>query len=220
MNKWMSPALLLSALLTLSLSASAKEGDGECNCPAHQGPGHESVAGSEERVAIDLGASVIKGSNAAPVTVVVFSDFECPYCKKAKDRIADLEAANAGKVRFVFKHRPLPFHESARLYARAAEAASAQGKFWAMHDRLFSAEKRPDRATLEAYAAELGLDLNRFKRDLDSKETEARIKADEALADRLEVKGTPTFFINGRRITGAQPTATIQAVIDEELHTK
>ncbi|MFO0726617.1 MAG: thioredoxin domain-containing protein [Myxococcota bacterium] len=220
MNKWMSPSLLISALFTLSLTASAKEGDGECNCPNHQGPGHESVADSGERVSIELGSSVIKGANAAPVTVVIFSDFECPFCKKATDRIADLEAANHGNVRFVFKHRPLPFHESARLYARAAEAASAQGKFWAMHDKLFSAEKHPDRAALDAYAAELGLDLNRFKKDLESKEIEARIKADEAQADRLDVKGTPTFFINGRRVTGAQPTATLQAVIDEELHKK
>jgi len=167
----------------------------------------------EAKVQVALGASPILGRVSAPVDVVVFSDFQCPYCAKARATALELEKQHHGDVRIVFKHKPLPFHQNAKLAAKASLAADEQGKFWPYHDVLFAHQDALDRASLEKYASELGLDVARFRDAIDSERLEARVNADMAEADRLEVKGTPTFFVNGRRMVGAQPLDVIEKLV-------
>jgi protein-disulfide isomerase len=116
-------------------------------------------------------------------------------------------------VRVVFKNMPLPFHDLARPMAKAAVAADAQGHFWDMHDRLFALTRTADRAALDGIAGSLGLDVARFDRDLDDPALDARIDEDTADGKALGVTGTPTFFVNGRRVVGAQPEAVFEKAI-------
>lgn len=169
--------------------------------------------------AIDVaeGAGPPRGSVRAPVTIALFSDFECPYCVKAEATLRAVEAAYPGKVRVAFRHRPLPMHEHARIAAKASLAAEAQGRFWEYHDVLVAHRDALDRTSLEGYARTVGLDGARFARDLDDPRAEARIVADENEAARLHVEGTPTAFVNGRRIVGAQPLAVYRAAVDRAL---
>jgi protein-disulfide isomerase len=149
------------------------------------------------------------------VTVVLFSDFECPYCKKIEPTLDALEKEYPGKVRVVWKNFPLDMHPSARLAAAAALAAHTQGKFWAMHDRLLENQEALDRPTLEGHARRLGLDPARFQAALDSKAAE--VEADVKQGTSLGVTGTPTVFVNGRRVVGAHPLATFKALVEQEL---
>jgi protein-disulfide isomerase len=120
-------------------------------------------------------------------------------------------------VRFVFKHYPLSIHAQAPGAHRAAVAAQRQGKFWEMHDLIFENRESLDRATYVEHARSLGLDVAQFERDLDSREVKDAVDADVALAERLDIRGTPGFFINGRYLSGAQPFAAFKSIIDEEL---
>ena len=171
----------------------------------------------EEIVDVGLDGAPTRGPARAPITVVLFSDFECPYCVKAEGTLRALEAANPGKVRVAFRHRPLPMHPHARLAAKASLAAERQGRFWDYHDALLQHRSALEREELVRYAAELGLDRARFSRDLDDPEIEAKVAADEQQAERLGVKGTPTAFINGRRLVGAQPLETWMGVVDRAM---
>jgi protein-disulfide isomerase len=158
-----------------------------------------------------------KGPADAPLLMVVFSDFQCPFCKRVEPTLADLERHYAGKLRTVWKNYPLPFHNNALPAAEAAMAADAQGKFWQMHDILFANNMALDRDSLEKYAAEIGLDVARFKADLDAERYKARIEADTKEGTDVGVNGTPAVFINGRKIGGAYPLETFQKVADQEL---
>jgi protein-disulfide isomerase len=176
------------------------------------------VAGKVERKKVPATGEV-RGTADAPVTIVEFSDFQCPFCGRVEPTIQKVLDEYKGQVRLYFKHDPLPFHQDAPLASQAALAASAQGKFWEMHDKLFANQTALKRPELEKYAQELGLDLNKFKQALDSNTFKGRIDADTALAGRVGVTGTPAFFINGRLISGAQPFDKFKAIIDEELAT-
>jgi protein-disulfide isomerase len=169
------------------------------------------------RAKIEVGQAPVRGPKNAPVTIVEFSDFQCPYCKKAVPTLHEIEKQYGSKVRVAFKHQPLPFHNNAKLAAIASVAAQEQGKFWEYHDKLFENQQALDRASLERYAGELGLNASKFKSALDSKKLEARVDADAAEAGRSGVQGTPTFFINGQQLVGAQPLERFKALIDEEL---
>ena len=177
----------------------------------------EAEAENEKVETVALGASPSRGDANAPVTVVVFSDFQCPFCSRAEATVRDLEAAYPGKIRFVFKNQPLPFHQNARPAAKAALAAGEQGKFWEYHDALFKHQGELDRASLERYAEDLGLDLRRFRAALDDSRLDIAIEADITEAHRLDVRGTPAFFINGRGLQGAQPLAAFRAKVDQAL---
>jgi protein-disulfide isomerase len=147
-----------------------------------------------------------KGREGAPLTMVLFSDFQCPYCARATPTVKDIETSFPNDVRIVWKHLPLPFHPNAMPAALAAEAAREQGgaaKFWAMHDKLFSNQSALSEAAYEQYARDLGLDLARFKRDMADPRLRARVEEDAQLAQRLGVNGTPTFVVNGERVVGA-----------------
>ncbi|MEW5741757.1 MAG: DsbA family protein [Myxococcota bacterium] len=157
-----------------------------------------------------------KGNEKAAVTIIEFADFECPYCSRAAATVEKVMAAYEGKVRLVFRHFPLSFHEKAPKAAEAGACADEQGKFWALHDALFeSQELEPEAMKLQAQR--LGMDTTKFDSCLDSGRTAALVKRDLAAGQKAGVTGTPAFFINGRMLSGAQPEDEFRKVIDEEL---
>lgn len=180
------------------------------DCPHKDEP---DVAPAEARVEVELGDAPVLGAPNAEVTLVVFSDFECPFCDRGADVVKALQTKHGANLAIAFKQRPLPFHKSARLAAKASLAAANQDKFWEYHDALFEDQKALDREALVQRATALELDVERFVADMDSPQMEERVRADEAEADRLGVRGTPTFFLNGRKITGAQPIAVFEEAI-------
>ncbi len=157
----------------------------------------ERFEASSARV-IPVDGSPSRGPETAPVTIVEFADFECPFCQRIAPELDAIWEKHKADVRFVYKFMPLQMHAHAEIAARAAVAAMAQGKFWEMHHILFSSGDRLEEGDLLKYAGQVGLDLDRFRADMASPATTARIEADKKLADSLSVKGTPTIFINGR----------------------
>lgn len=142
------------------------------------------------------------GPETAAVTLVVYCDFECPYCGRAYPIIKLLQARLRDRLRFVFRHFPLTAkHPYAQLAAEAAEAAGGQGQFWAMHDLLFENQDALEEDDLYAYAEVLGLDKGRFRRELHSRLYAKRVDRDVRSGRRSGVRGTPTFFLNGFRHT-------------------
>lgn len=186
----------------------------QCDC-AGKGMDQPVIGDAIEEVS--PGAAPVRGPAGAPVTIVVFSDMECPFCTKLWAGLREIEEEYAGKLRIAVRHRPLPFHANARDAARATLAAAAQGRFWEYHDALMEGGRKVDAAALDRRAAEVGLDPARLRRDMQSAEVEAAVAADEAAAVRLGVAGTPTLFVNGRRIVGAQPKEVIREAIDQAL---
>ncbi len=161
-----------------------------------------------------------KGPDDALITIIEFSDFECPFCSRVNPTMEQIIEKYGDKVRIVWKNNPLPFHQNATPAAQAALEAHAQGgakKFWQMHDLLFENQKALTRSDLEGYAQKIGLNMTKFKAALDENEHKASIEQDQALARKLGASGTPSFFINGRSLRGAQPLPAFVAVIDEEL---
>jgi protein-disulfide isomerase len=145
----------------------------------------------------------VRGPAKAPVTLVEYGDFECPYCGQAEPVIRQLLAGH-GDLRYVWRHFPLTdVHPHAHLAAEAAETAAAQGKFWQMHDRLLKHQDTLTATDLIQHAAEAGLDTGRFKTDMRDRAGTAKVAADVDSADLSNVSGTPTFFINDRRHHGA-----------------
>jgi protein-disulfide isomerase len=145
----------------------------------------------------------VEGSADARVTLVEYGDFECPSCGQAHVTIKEAQRAFGPNLRFVFRHFPLrSSHPHALGAAKAAEAAAAQGRFWPMHDRLFQHQTRLDSESLVEHARALGLDLERFRTDLDGREAEVRVGEDLSSGSASEVKGTPGLFINGERYDG------------------
>jgi protein-disulfide isomerase len=166
---------------------------------------------------VKVGDAPVKGPASAPITLVAWSDFQCPFCSRAVPTVRQLEDQYKGKIRIAFKQFPLPFHDKAHLAAEAALAANEQGKFWQMHDKLFANQQALDRASLEKYAADLGLDVGKFKAALDSGKFKDKVDAEDKEGAAFGVTGTPTFFINGTRLVGAQPLEAFKAAIDKEL---
>jgi Na+/H+ antiporter NhaA len=164
-------------------------------------------------VPVDRDRDRIRGPAEAPVTVVEYGDFECPYCGKAEPVMREL-LADFGDVSYVWRHLPLSdVHPHAQLAAEASEAAAAQGPFWAMHDLLLDHQGDLDLGDLLAYAEQLGLDLDRFRDDLQRNVHAARIEEDVDSADLSGVTGTPTFFVNGKRHEGAYDVGTLSAAV-------
>jgi len=183
--------------------------------PAPSAP--SAAADSNDKYEVKVGDAPVKGPASAPVTVVAFSDFQCPFCSRAVPTIHQLETEYGGKVKIVFKQFPLPFHDKAHLAAEAALAAHEQGKFWQMHDKLFANQQALDRPSLEKYAQEIGLNMNRFTAALDSGKFKDKVDSDAKEGAAVGATGTPTFFINGTRLVGAQPADKFKELIDAEL---
>jgi protein-disulfide isomerase len=165
----------------------------------------------------DLTGSPAKGPADAPITIVEYSDFQCGFCLRANATVAQVLARYGDKVRRVFKHFPLDFHKEAPLAHLASLAANEQGRFWEMHDRLFANQRALQRDDLLAHAKALGLDMARFTADLESPRLKAILDRDLAEGAKLGVEGTPTFFINGTALVGAQPESAFTAAIDKAL---
>jgi protein-disulfide isomerase len=210
--------LLLVSLLLLAVPALASD-SGEAQACDHGAscPEGDTPAVSSQRFQVVLRGAPSRGPANAKVTLVVFSDFQCPFCARGAKTVKALEAKYGQRLRVVFKNQPLPRHAQARLAADAALAANAQGHFWELHDWLFSTDAALDTETLVAEAARLGMDGARLRADLDSGKFEAQVSADQAEAKRLGVEGTPTYFINGLKVTGAQPVEVLGQIIDAEL---
>jgi protein-disulfide isomerase len=161
-----------------------------------------------------------KGPADALVTIVEFSEFECPFCARVNPTVAQALKEYDGKLRVVWRNNPLPFHKNATPAAIAAMEAHAQGgndKFWKMHDLLFQNQKALGREDLEKYAQQVGLDMTAFRQALDTNKHEAAIKQDQEVAAKLGARGTPAFFINGRKLMGAQPYEQFKELIDDEV---
>lgn len=160
------------------------------------------------------------GDPKAPVTIVTFSDFECPFCSRVIPTVHRIEQEYAGKVRIVFRQYPLPMHPNAPKAGEASLCAHDQGKFWEMHDKLFAQQDRLSVPDLKELAKSLGLDTAKFDACLDSGEKGAIVKKDMKEGQAAGVNGTPAFFINGRLLSGAQPYEAFKEIIDAELAAK
>ncbi len=166
---------------------------------------------------VDVGDAAVKGSDEALVTIVAWSDFQCPFCSKVNPTMDKIHEAYGDKVRVAFKHNPLPMHNRAMAAAVAAEAAGRQGKFWEMHDKLFANGRALTDENFEKWASELQLDVAKFKTDIKDKALETKVRKQQSQGAVLGARGTPSFFVNGRHLSGAQPFEAFKALIDEEL---
>jgi protein-disulfide isomerase len=197
--------------------------DAKTEVPAAPAGGGEAEKGPEQDKTIfkvEAGTSPSKGPKNAALQVVIFSDFQCPFCSRVEPTLKQMEKEYGGKVRMTWKNYPLPFHNNAEPAAEAAMAAGAQGKFWEMHDKLFANQQSLDRPALEKYATELGLNMAKFKADLDASKYKSQIEAETKEGTAVGVSGTPAVFINGRKISGAYPWDTFKKIADEELSKK
>lgn len=166
---------------------------------------------------VSVEGAPLRGDPSAPITIVEFSDFQCPFCARVHSTLQTLLSEFRGQVRLAFRHNPLPNHSRAPMAHKASIAASRQGRFWEMHDRIFDDPRGLDRQDLLEHARELGLDVAQFERDLADPELEAVIERDLAQGRELGVRGTPTFFINGRLFAGAQPIENFRTAIARDL---
>ena len=160
-----------------------------------------------------------RGPDNAPVTVVEFSDFQCPFCGRAHDTVEQVMQAYAGKVRLVFRQFPLEMHKNAGKAAEAALCANEQGKFWEYHDVLFKNQQTLEVAQLKDHANGVGLDQAKFTACLDSGKFAKAVQDDMTAGQQVGVSGTPAFFINGVMLSGAMPFDEFKRVIDQELGT-
>lgn len=166
---------------------------------------------------VEIGEAPVLGDEDAAVTIVEWSDFQCPFCNRVAPTIAQIQKEYGDQVRIAFKHMPLSIHPQAPAAHAASEAAHRQGKFWEMHDLIFENQRDLSVATFERYAEQLDLDMDRFRRDVADASVKKRIDEDLQQASKLGVTGTPSFFINGRYLSGAQPFANFKRLIDEAL---
>jgi protein-disulfide isomerase len=156
------------------------------------------------------------GPDDALVTIVEFADFHCPYCGKVAATVKKVQSENPDSVRIIFRQRPLNIHKKARHASKAALAAHRQGKFWEMHDVLFSRKVRTVEE-FKGFAEELGLDAAQFDQDFEDPTLEEMIKEDEGIANHYGSRGTPAFFVNGRFMSGAQPYSAFDRMVKQEL---
>lgn len=162
-----------------------------------------------------------KGSDTAPVELVEFSDFQCPACGATEPLVEQMLAQYPDQVRLVYRNYPLSYHQHAMLAAQAAEAAGKQGKYWEMHDLLFARQKdweenNDNQETFTAYATELGLDIEQFTTDMGSDDVKTKIAKDIADGNLINITGTPSFFINGKRTDGFATTG-FNKLLEEAL---
>ncbi|HEX7408985.1 MAG TPA: thioredoxin domain-containing protein [Candidatus Binatia bacterium] len=169
---------------------------------------------------IPAGNSPFKGPADAPVTLALFSDFQCPFCSQIPGLVDQLLKAYPKEVKFVYKEFPLvTIHQNAMPAARAAVAASKQGKFWEMHDKLFANQRALQADNLKQYAKDIGLDAAKFEQDLASPDVQKEIDDDVRLAQQSQVSGTPTLFLNGKRVTN-RTFEGLKQMVEEALKQK
>jgi protein-disulfide isomerase len=159
----------------------------------------------------------VRGPVNAKVTIVEFSDFQCPFCAKATPEVIALLQKFPKDVRVVFKQFPLETHSQAALAAEASLAAQAQGKFWELHDKMYANFRILSEARIMGWAKDIGLDVNRFHADLASHKYKARVDSEEKQGEAAGVEGTPTFFIDGKKFNSVFEAADVAPLILEEL---
>lgn len=169
-------------------------------------------------VKMDIGKSPVKGPASAKITIIEFSDFQCPYCKRGRDTMDEVAKAYPKDVKIAFKHYPLPFHKEAEPAAKAAWAAQQQGKFWEFHDALFNNQDKLGQDFYLATAKELKLDEAKFKADMASEAAAKQVREDADLGSKNGIQGTPGFFVNGVAVKGAYPVSHFKTIIDRWLN--
>jgi len=167
--------------------------------------------------AIKLTSAPARGADPAKVTIVEYSDFQCPYCLKARPTLQKVLDEYPQQVNHVFKHFPLSFHKAAMNAHQAVAAAGNQGKFWEMHDEIFDSPKDLAPETMRKHAETLGLDMAKFDTDYASEETAKKIADDQKEGRSIGVRGTPAFFVNGKYMAGAQPYEAFKREVDAAL---
>lgn len=216
-------AILLAAILISGTLIFTRGQIAGGNNIAQVGGGTVQPTAEPVDIPVRNGAPVM-GANNAKVTIYEFSDFQCPYCERFySDTFGQIKSQyiDTGKVKFIFRHYPLSFHQNAQKAAEAAECANRQGKFWQYHDTLFENGKSDGTGLnaddLKKYAGQLGLDQSKFNKCLDNNETASVVKQDTDNASASGVTGTPTLFVNGNKIVGALPYETFKAAIENAL---
>lgn len=212
-------ALMISgSLIYLRLGMNASTGNTQAKIGQNGQTGAVKVSADDDPVL---------GNKKAKVEIIEFSDFQCPFCRAFwKDSFSQLKKdyIDTGKARLVYRDFPLSFHPQARPAALAGECANEQGKFWEMHDKIFSEQQKRGDGTiqfdpnfLKQWASEIGLNSDKFNTCYDSAKYNAEIDKDSAAGAAAGVEGTPTFFINGQKIVGAQPYSVFKTAIDSAL---
>jgi protein-disulfide isomerase len=185
-----------------------------------QDTGDKGTDTNNKPVQVSDGGNAILGNENAPVTIIEFSDFQCPYCERFVTQTMPQiksEYIDTGKVKLFFRDFPLSFHPNAKPAAIASECANEQGKFWEMHDKLFANQDSLSTENYKAWAKELGLNENQFNTCIDSQKYASQVQKDFDDGVAAGVSGTPTFFVNGQKLVGAQPFSVFKQVIDAEL---
>ena len=172
---------------------------------------------SGQTATVTIDPTMTRGAESASVTILEFSDFQCPYCKRAQDTLEQIMREFPGRVRIVFKDFPLDFHPGARPAALAARCAGAGGRFWEYHDLLFVAQPDFEREDLLRYAERIGLERASFAECLDSARFRDAVEQDMTEGRALGITGTPTFFVNGRRLVGAMPVEAFREAVRAAL---
>jgi protein-disulfide isomerase len=171
----------------------------------------------QPKVEVAVGDGAVKGPKTAPVTIVEFSDFQCPYSKRVQPTVAEVQKKYGDKIHYVYRDFPLQFHNNAEKAAEAASCAGEQGKFWQYHDKLFEDQTKLDVANLKESAKALGLDTEAFDTCLDSGKFAKKVEKSMEDGQEAGVNGTPAFFINGIFLSGAVPLENFTEIIDQEL---
>lgn len=186
-------------------------------------PEEGAVLGEDQLAKLEEGAAGIKGEKDAPITIVEFSEYQCPFCKRYVDTAYNLIFEEYGdQVRYIFHDYPLSFHNHSQILSEAARCGGDQGKYWEMHDILFEKnsefiDKADIDQDLSSFAKEIGLNTAKFNTCLKEGTFTQAVKDDFNLGSSLGVSGTPTFFVNGTKLVGAQPFEAFKALIDQEL---
>jgi protein-disulfide isomerase len=176
----------------------------------------------KSNIQVDVGAAPFKGNESAKVTIVEFSDFECPFCGKGADVVNQISKKYGNKVKIAFKQFPLQMHKNAPLTSEASMCVHEQNKdkFWKFHDIAFKNQDKLDAENLVKHAKTAGVDEKKFKECLDSHKYADYVQKDMAYGNKLGVRATPTFFVNGQLVSGAQDISVFSELIDEELSAK
>ena len=188
--------------------------------PSQAQPSQQGQAVAPTRGEISVDDDPMKGNADAPVTIVEFSDFECPFCARFHSQTLkqlESEYIDTGKVKLIYRDFPLSFHQNAQKAAEAAECADDQGKFWEMHDAIFENQQSLSLSSLKQWAVQIGLDTGEFNSCLDSGKHAGEVQNDFQEGASYGVTGTPGFFINGIPLVGAQPFSSFKQIIDSEL---
>ena len=226
-QKFLAVAVIIQVLLLVFIAVKISALSGvavEGNNVVAEAPTPSAKPSNNGAAAVDMATYIdddsVKGDKDAPVTIVEFSDYECPFCTKFYDQSLQQIEKNyidTGKVKFIYRDFPLSFHQNAQKAAEAAECAGEQDKYFEMHDLLFEKGVSGGVNAFKQYAKDIGLNTKKFDQCLDSGAMAQEVKDDFAAGQQLGVSGTPAFFINGKLVSGAQPYSVFEQIIEQEL---